>query len=370
MTHPDVAIVGGGVVGAACAYSLSRRDVRAAVLEAGPKPGAATPASGGMLAPFAEAVAEDPLLALCVGAREYYNELSQILLDETGISIGLRTEGIVQVAFTEEEAHELRSAIAWQRQSGFATEWLAEEDLRAQIPGLGPEVVGGALAPEDGGLEPVPLRDALLAAAGQRGAAHETGISVQGLVVRDGRVVALSTEDGQRPVGAVVVAAGAWSGRLEGLPRPLAVEPVRGQMAALPWPEGEPPAIVYGGSGYVLERGGEAIAGSTMERAGFATGTTEEGLRQVFRTMRRIFPALTGKTVTRTWAGLRPGTPDGRPILGADPEIPNLWYATGHGRNGILLAGMTGELLAALYAGEELEHDLSAMDPTRFDQET
>jgi glycine oxidase len=139
-------------------------------------------------------------------------------------------------------------------------------------------------------------------------------------------------------------------------------------MAALDWPAGEPAAIIYGGGGgtYVLERGGEAIAGSTMEQAGFATGVTEDGLRQVYRSVRRIYPALTELPVKRTWAGLRPGTPDNRPILGRDPEVENLWYATGHGRNGILLAGMTGDFLAQLYAGDELEHDLSSMDPGRF----
>ena len=104
-----------------------------------------------------------------------------------------------------------------------------------------------------------------------------------------------------------------------------------------------------------------------MEDAGFATGVTEDGLRQVYRSMRRIYPALTELPVKRTWAGLRPATPDNRPILGRDPAVENLWYATGHGRNGILLAGVTGEFLAQLYAGEELEHDLSSMDPGRFE---
>jgi glycine oxidase len=368
MAHPDVLIVGGGVIGAACAYNLALRNVSVSVIEAGPRPGAATPAAGGMLAPFAESAAEDPLLSLCVRARDVYNDLSVVLQEETGIDIGLRTEGILQVAFTEEEAAGLKSDIAWQRQSGFATEWLSAEDVRELVPGLGPEALGGAHAPEDGGLVPMALREALLEGARKRGMTLVEGQSVERLVVSDGQVTGVETGTGPLPAGAVVVAAGCWSGGLEGLPRPLPVEPIRGQMAALDWPAGEPPAIIYGGGGgtYVLERGGEAIAGSTMEQAGFATGVTEDGLRQVYRSVRRIYPALTELPVKRTWAGLRPGTPDNRPILGRDPEVENLWYATGHGRNGILLAGMTGDFLAQLYAGDELEHDLSSMDPGRF----
>jgi glycine oxidase len=320
-----------------------------------------------MLAPFAEAQPEDPLLGLSVRARDLYNDLGPQLLEETGIDIGLRTEGILQVAFSEEEASRLKNDIAWQRQSGFAIEWLSLDDVRALVPGIGPEAQGGALAPEDGGLEPMALRDALLKAAALKGATLVVDEQAEALLIREGRVEGVRTGSGDRRAGAVVVAAGCWSGRLEGLPRPLPVEPIRGQMAALAWPQGEPPAIVYGGGGYVLERGGEAIAGSTMEDAGFATGTTEEGLRQVYRNMRRIFPALTGAPVHRTWAGLRPGTPDGRPLLGPDPDVPNLWYATGHGRNGILLAAMTGTILAGLYLRDEVELDLSSLDPARFE---
>jgi glycine oxidase len=192
------------------------------------------------------------------------------------------------------------------------------------------------------------------------------GEVVEELVIEGDRVRGVRTAAGVHQAGAVVLAAGCWSGRIAGLPRSLPVEPFRGQMAALEWPRGEPPAIVYGGGGYVLERDGEAIAGSTMEQAGFATGTTEDGLRLVYRYMRRIFPVLAGKPVRRTWAGLRPVTPDQHPIVGPDPDVPNLWYATGHGRNGILLAGITGDIVAQLYVGEAVEHDLSPMAVDRF----
>ncbi|UCF40449.1 MAG: glycine oxidase ThiO [Gemmatimonadota bacterium] len=366
VSHPDILIVGGGVIGAACARALARRDVSVSVVEAGDRPGSATPAAAGMLAPFAEAQAEDPLLALCVGARDLYGDLAPELQEETGIDIQLRSDGIVQLAFTEEEASRLKSAIAWQRQIGFATEWLSPDEVRERVPGVGPDILGAALAPEDGGLVPNALREACLRSAELRGAQVVKGALVEEIVVEGGRVRGVRTADGLHQAGAVVLAAGCWSGGIAGLPRALPVEPFRGQMVALAWPRGEPPAIVYGGGGYVLERDGEAIAGSTMEQAGFATGTTEEGLRLVHRYMRRIFPSLAGKPVRRTWAGLRPVTPDRHPIVGPDPDVPNLWYATGHGRNGILLAGITGEILAQLYVGEQIEHDLTPMAVDRF----
>jgi glycine oxidase len=366
MPWPDLLIAGGGVVGAACARSLARRGVRVTVVEPGPLDGAATPASAGMLAPFAEATRDDPMLGFAIRARDLYDELAPELLEETGIDIGLWREGVLQVALTPDDVTRLRETTAWQRQQGFAVEWLDAEEVRDRLPGIAPDCAGAAVALEDGALEPTRLRDALLQSAARSGATIVANERVTRLVVEDGRVAGVDTNATHHPAGAVLVAAGCWSGTLAGLPRPLSVEPIRGQMAALEWPQDEPPAIVFGGGGYVVQRGGEALAGSTMEHAGFLAAVTTEGLRRVFTAMHRLYPALDEGKVRRTWAGLRPGTPDGHPILGPDPEVEGLWYATGHGRNGILLAAMSGELIADLYTGTPVEHDLSPIAPSRF----
>jgi len=365
MAHPEAIIVGGGIIGASCARSLAARGVHTTLLDHGPEPGAATPAAAGMLAPFAEAKPEDPFLSFCVRARDLYAELAAELWDQTGIDIGLWNEGVLQVALTEAEVPPLKSAVAWRRQGGFAVDWLSLDELRRLVPGIGPEAMGGAYAPEDGALDPAALRSALLESARANGADIRSE-RVERLLFDGERVSGVRTADGVRSAGAVILAAGAWSPRLGGVPGPLPVEPVRGQLAALAWPTGERANIVYAGGGYVLARHGEAVAGSTMERVGFTAETTEEGIASVLLTARRIFPALAGAHVTRAWAGLRPVTPDGRPILGPDPVIRNLWYATGHGRNGILLAGMTGDVVARLYIGEEVEYDLSEVGPGRF----
>jgi glycine oxidase len=319
-----------------------------------------------MLAPFAEAEPDDPMLGLAVRARDHYASLVPELEEETGRPLLYRTDGIVEVAFTDEEVDALRHAISWQRQSGFAIDWISTDELLELHPGVGPEAMGAALAPEDGGIDPVALQQALLVSA-QRG--HGTIVvaeAAEQLLFDGDRVSGVRTASGTHGAGAVVIAAGAWSGRVRGLPRSLPVEPVRGQIALFPWPDGEPPAIVYGGHGYVMERNGSALAGSTMERVGFDASTTPEGIHQVRTTAARIFPALADVEPTETWAGLRPMSPDTRPIIGRDPRVANLLYATGHGRNGILLGPMTGDLIARIQTDEEIDVDLTPVDPGRI----
>lgn len=366
MAKVDVIVVGGGVVGASCARALASRGASVTVIDDGPKAGAATPAAAGMLAPFAEAKPEDSFLGFCVRARDLYSDLALELEEETGTDIGLWHEGILQLALTEENVASLKETVAWRRQSGFAVDWIPLDELREIAPGIGSEALGAAFAPEDGALDPMALRWALLESAKQRYGADYVQGSVQQIVFDGENACGVRTAEGTFEGGAVLIAAGSWSGMVRGVPGPLPVEPIRGQIAALDWPVGEPPAIVYAAGGYVLARSGEALAGATMERAGFTATTTEEGIAEVLDTAYRIYPALAESSVKRTWAGLRPGTPDGRPILGRDPVIPNLWYATGHGRNGILLAGVTGEILAQLYFEDELEYDLSPVSPERF----
>lgn len=366
MAQSDVIVVGGGAVGAACAYALSRRGVAVTVLEPGPAAGAATPAAAGMLAPFAEAEPDDPMLAMAVRARDRYTELVPDLEEATGHEIGFHTDGILQLAFTEEELARHKTTLTWQRQAGFPVDWLSSDEVRAMAPGVGPDVLGAKLAPEDGALNPTALRDALLECAVTHHGATLLPEGAEQLVFEGERVVGVRTAGGTVSADAVVIAAGCWSGKVRGLPRSLPVEPVRGQILSLPWPEQDPPVIVYCGTGYVMERGGQAICGSTMERVGFDSATTEDGLRGIREMVSRIYPSLGTAAPLDSWAGLRPMASDRRPIVGPDPVVTNLWYATGHGRNGILLAALTGDLIAGLYTGEEIEYDLSPISPTRL----
>jgi glycine oxidase len=138
-------------------------------------------------------------------------------------------------------------------------------------------------------------------------------------------------------------------------------------MAALPWPDDVPRAIIYHDDSYLLARRGEAVIGSTMEEAGFRPEVTTAGMAQVFSSMASLCPNLLRSKVRRTWAGLRPMTPDGLPIVGREPLLEGLWYATGHGRNGILLAGITGMLLRQLMDHVQPAYDLLPFSADRFD---
>lgn len=366
MRHPDVLIVGGGVVGAACARALSQRGSRVMLLDTGPPRGAASLIAAGMLAPLAEAAAQDPMLGWAVRARDLYVDLAPILLEETGVDIGIWTEGIMQLAFTEEEVAKTKSEVAWRRQSGFTSEWLSPEEVREQAPGISEEVLGAAFAPEDGSVEPVALLEAMLKSAESKGTEIVRDQTVQQVLVDGDRAEGVKTATETLYAGAVVIAAGAWSGTIGGMPRPLTVEPIKGQIAILDWPAQEPRTILYGAGGYVLTHGPQVIAGSTMEYVGFDASTTDQGLSHIRETAARLYPSLEGAAVRNSRAGFRPMTPDGMPIVGPDPHLDRLWYATGHGRNGILLAGCTGELVAQLHAGEAVEYDLNPISPSRF----
>jgi glycine oxidase len=355
----DVVVVGGGPVGAACARELAESRRSVLLIERGTEQGEAWRASAGMLSAQAGSPAGDPLFELGVAGRERLAELAPLLRETTGVDIGLWQDGIARLAADEADAAQLRSQIAWQRQQGHVCDWFDAGEVKARWPWLG-QSHGAFWAPSDAALHPVRLVEALRKDAERLGAA----------IVQD-EVVAVERR-GDRVTGVrgkesyaapdVVLAAGAWVRHVQGLPRPLSVEPIRGQMAALTWPEGVEPAVVLGRGHYVVAREGEALAGSTMEHAGFSPEVTAAGLAEIFTGVSALLPALSRKEVLRTWAGLRPVTPDGLPIVGGEPRLGGLWYAAGHGRNGILLSAITGVLIARLLTGE---NDVSALAPLR-----
>ncbi len=364
VSNAHVAVIGGGVIGAACARAAALRGLRVTLLAPGPDPAAASGASAGMLAAQIEPT-DEHLLPLAVRGRDLYEDLAASLKDTTGLDVGFLHTGIATVAFDAERAAALFELVAAQRQAGLRCDWLEAAELHERWPGAAPAAQGALFAPEDGSLDPAALAAALLADARRLGVQvlPETGLR---LAVAEGRVTGVVTDRAAVPAEHVVIAAGAWSPRIDGLPRPLPIEPVRGQMVATAWPAGLPPVILYHGHGYVLPRGGEAILGSTMEQVGFDARTTASGIGQIRSVAEQLCPAIASAPTVRAWAGLRPVTPDGRPILGADPVVAGLWYATGHGRNGILLAGITGELIGDLLATGHTDVDISGFSVARF----
>ena len=364
MNVVDVAVVGGGAVGAACARACATRGLHVAIFEPGPDPAAASPASAGMLAAQIEPT-DDALVGLSVRARDLYEPLAPVLRETTGIDIGFWRAGIAAVAFDDAAADRLKEDVARQRQAGLRCDWLEADEVRERWPGAAPDSRGALFAPEDGAVDPQGLTRACLADARRLGAAlHPEPVTL--VDTGNGRARGVVTRAGKTAAEHVVLAAGVWTPQIAGVPRPLPVEPVRGQLAATAWPADTPAAILYHDRGYVLARGGEAVLGTTMEHAGFDCRVTNEGLAQIFRGAVRLLPALLNHAVQRMWAGLRPVTGDGRPIVGPDPDVERLWYAAGHGRNGILLAALTGEIIADLVTKGETDVDISALSVTRL----
>lgn len=362
---PDVLIIGGGVVGSACALELVRSGRSVTVVEPERTVGQAWRASAGLLSPQLETAMDPRVFALSLAGREYYRGVRDALEQAAGHPIGLTLSGILQLATSDAAARRMRDHVGWQVRRGLRCDWLSSDQVRERWPDVGANR-GALWAPEDGYVDPARLVPALIAEGARLGVRrvqdHVTAIEASG-----DRVVQARGSDSYR-FGDVVLAAGAWSGQIEGLPRPIPVEPIRGQMAALSRPRGLPDLVVYGEGHYLLTRSGEVACGAMMEHVGFAAEVTSAGIAEVLQATARLCPALLGLAPVRTWAGFRPGTPDGLPIIGPEPRVPNLWYATGHGRNGILLGGITGVELARLMAGEPGTEGVAAFRPERFQE--
>ncbi len=360
----DVIVIGAGIVGAAAARALATAGLKPLLLSRGRGIGEATPAAAGMLAPQIEAEPGDQLLDLALAARERHAALAVELAD-AGFDVGWAGDGIVRVALERAEAGRLQARVTSQRSRGLAAEWWDAAELARRVPGLAPEAVGALFAPHDGHLDNVALADALIRDGVRQGVMLEF-TAARALLLDGARVAGVRTAAGVRRAPRVVLAAGAWSPALTGLPRPVPIEPVRGQMLRTAWPAGVPERVLFGPAGYLVPRRGDAIVGSTMEHAGFDARTTAAGLAQVRDAAAALVPGFADLPASGAWAGLRPLTPDGRPIIGPDPDVHGLVYAAGHGRNGILLGPLTGDLVAELLVRGETSRDLAPYSIMRF----
>jgi glycine oxidase len=366
----DCVIVGGGIVGAAIARVLAARGRRILLVDRAMPGGEASGAAAGMLAPQIEVLADDPILPLAIAARARYAELVPELDRRTGVNVGYFGGGSVQVALGPDEVAPLQAQVEAQGAAGLEAEWLDRAALLRRHPGIGRTALGALFAPDDARVNNVTMTAALLADAVRHGAEVADHEEATEIVITAARVSAVTTSRRRYGTNAAVVAAGAWSPSLRGLPRTLPIEPVRGQMAIVTWPAGEPAGVLFGRHVYIVPRGDDALLGSTMEHAGFAKDTTPEGLGQIFAGTAALLPAIGAQRIHRSWAGLRPVTPDGRPLIGPDPEVAGLWYATGHGRKGILLGPLTGEIIGDLVLEGATSWDIRSCAVTRFDRPT
>jgi glycine oxidase len=368
---PDVLIIGGGVIGLAIARALARRGVQnLTVIEKSVFGREASWAAGGILAPQVEADKDDDFFRIACASRDLYRDFAERLQDESGIDVQLDPTGTLYVAFAEDEVAELRARFGWQQNQGLAVEWLDRHAVRTLEPHLSEKVRCALRFPKDFQVENRRLVEALLTANERLGVRLRRDCQATALKIDNNRVVGVETSQGVISAQSIVLAAGAWSSALKcavTLPQ-LEVEPVRGQMLCFNPSEQLARHVIYSSRGYLVpRRDGRLLAGSTTESAGFEKRVTNDGVDAIKSMAVEIAPALDSLMVVDSWAGFRPRAKDGRPVLGPTRHFAGLFYATGHYRNGILLAPITGELIAEAILSGATPPLLSPFSPDRFD---
>lgn len=370
----DVVVVGAGVIGLAIAWELQSLGSSVLVLDRG-RPGAGTTSvAAGMLAPVGELDFGEPaLLDINMVSAGMYPEFIASLERVCGGTLGYRRMGGLHVALDRDEAAELKRVHDLQLSSGLRAEWLGPGAARELEPGLAPSLTGAVLVEDDGTVDPRVLVTGLLEALESEGVTVRSGVKVTGIRQKRGRVEGVELEGRQRIAArSVVVATGAESGRAEWLPSDVRppVRPVKGQVLEL---RGDPDDLVcerilaservY----LVPRRDGRLIVGATVEELGFDNRVTAGGIHELLREAYRLLPEVAELEFIDAIAGLRPGTPDNLPVVGRT-RIDGLLLATGHYRNGILLAPITARAIADLVDGGTLTGPITAASPERFEQ--
>jgi glycine oxidase len=375
----DVLIIGGGVIGLSIAWRAAQRGMR--VVVADPDPGrGATHAAAGMLTPVAEAAyAERELFELGSASLRRYPQFVAELEDLTGLGVGFRQAGTLQVAYDADDLAVLDEHAILRESFGAATQRLTASECRSAEPLLGP-VCGGLLDTDDASVDPRLLVVSLLAATKAAGVTHLPQRALELLAGDVARGAAL--EDGTTvSAGQVVLSAGWASAAIAGLPPGVAppLRPVKGQilrlrptaatLAASPSPllvNRIVRGLVHGSSVYLVPReDGELVVGATQEELGTDDTVTAGGVWQLLRDARALVPGITELALAEAAAGLRPGTPDNAPVLGRC-ALPGLVLATGHFRGGVLLAPVTADLIADLLSTGTMAEEAAPFSALRF----
>jgi len=320
-----------------------------------------------MLAPQVEANGRDEFFELACRSRDLYAEFAEALREETGVDVELDSTGTLYVAFTERDFEEIEARCEWQSKAGLVVERLTPQQARELEPCIAESVRGALRFPRDIQVENRRLVNALVNSVNKLGVNVATDTNVESVNVQRGRIQGVQTSRGFVSCQKIIVAAGTWSSGIENARTPK-IEPVRGQMICFDAKPQLTRHVIYSPRGYLVPRhDGRLLAGSTSENAGFTKQVTAGGINRILANAHEILPKISNLPITDTWSGLRPRAADGLPVLGPCGEIDGLFYATGHYRNGILLAPVTGELIAEAVVAGRISPLLAAFSPNRFD---
>ncbi|MTJ13715.1 glycine oxidase ThiO [Anabaena sp. UHCC 0187] len=354
----DVLIIGGGIIGLACSVELKLRGANVTVL-CRDFTAAASHAAAGMLAPDAENITNAAMLSLCWRSRNLYldwtEKLAKLTTEKDLNNTGYWPCGILAPVYQKPENQQHRNS-----------NWLDQDAINQYQPGLGADVVGGWWYPEDGQVDNRALIKVLRAAADSLGIVFKDGIKVEAIPQQQGKVIGVQTNAGLLRADHYLLATGAWTNQL----LPLPVSPRKGQMLSLRVPDfvTELPLtrVLFGENTYIVPRRNRSIIiGATSENVGFAADNTPAGIQSLLQSAMRLYPQLENYPLQELWWGFRPATPDELPILGHS-YCDNLTLATGHYRNGILLAPITATLIADLICEQKADPLLANFHYSRF----
>jgi glycine oxidase len=367
-TTADAIVIGAGIIGCSIARELARRGTKVRVFEARAVGAGATQASAGILAPYIEASHHGPLLDLAARSLAMYDRYVDEVRAESGVSIEYRRCGTLETAVDATAAARLKASSETDLLAGADAEWLDRDQARSLEPSLPESVHGALLIRTHAYVAAIQLTEALTWAALRHGAEFETGRTVAAI---SGGVddVGVTTADGEKwSTDVVVIATGSWTSRIK-VDSDLVsvVRPVRGQLLKLMW-RGEPLRhVIWGSDCYVVPwTDGTVLVGATIEEVGFDERTTAAGVRDLLDAACELLPAIWGATFVEARVGLRPASADGLPLLGTSDAAPRIVYATGHYRNGVLLAPVTAGIVADLVLTGKADIPLAAVNPGRF----
>lgn len=364
----NVVIVGGGIIGLSIARELALRGVHdVALIERGQLGAEASRAAGGILGPQVEADHADHFFRLACASRDKYPRFADALRAETGIDVELDMTGTLYLAFSLEEEEELRRRYDWQTSEGLSVEWLTSDEARRLEPRISSSVRCALRFPNDYQVENRRLIEALVSANQRLNVDLVTNCAAHSVRIENGKAVGVETSQGSIAANVIVIAAGAWTSQI--IPTQLScpeIEPVRGQMLSFEAPQ-IARHVIYSSRGYLVpRRDGRLLAGSTTEHVGFDKRVTDDGIKLIKSMAFEITAVLEKLPVIDSWAGFRPRATDDLPVLGPDEEAEGLFYATGHYRNGILLAPITGELIADSIVNGVTSHMVERFSPKRL----
>jgi glycine oxidase len=374
----DAVIVGGGVIGCSIAWRLSQAGMRVAVVERGGIGKEASWAAGGILSPLAETDSADDFFRLCATSRAGYPDFARELREASGIDIEYRTEGTIYLALTDEDEEELEGRWQWQHDAGLNVKRLNPDCVHKLEPMVSERLRWALKFPDDHQVDNRRMIKALEVAARRAGVTFLTHTEVISLSLAGEQVRGVITARNELKAKTVVIAAGSWSSMIgarrdePGFKRYFSIEPIRGQMLAIEMADRPLHHIVYSRRAYLIPRySGYAIAGSTIEEAGYDARVTAGGIGSIIQRALEIAPGLADRAIVETWAGLRPKVSrayfrDEWPVLGEDARIRGLIYATGHYRNGILLTPITAGAISELILRGESSHNMAPFSPLRF----